>query len=62
MDTFWVIFLVILAIAVIRLRSFITLWAINSLFQLQIAYTFLNWVATVWLSSVAAGIASYGKK
>ena len=62
MDTFWVIFLVILAIAVIGLGPFITLWAINSLFQLQIAYTFLNWVATVWLSSVAAGITSYGKK
>lgn len=53
--------LLIIVIAV-GVGPLITLWAINALFQLQIAYTFLNWVAVVWLSSIAAGIASYGKK
>lgn len=51
MNTFWAIFLVILAIAMIGLGPLITLWAINALFQLQIAYTFLNWVAVSWLSA-----------
>ena len=54
-----ILLIIVIAVGVCPL---ITLWAINALFQLQIAYTFLNWVAVVWLSSIAAGIASYGKK
>lgn len=53
--------LLIIVIAV-GVGPLITLWSFNALFQLSIAYTFKNWFAVVWLSSIAAGIASYGKK
>ena len=61
-DIMAIVFISLILIIGLGVGPLITLWSFNALFQLGIAYTFKNWVATVWLSSIAAGIASYGKK
>lgn len=50
--------LVLLGIALIGLGPVLTIVSLNALFQLNIALTFFNWLAVVWLSMVAHGIAS----
>lgn len=49
MKMFWVIFLIILAIAVIGLGPFLTLMSINTLFALSIPYNIYTWLSTLWL-------------
>lgn len=44
--------IIIGAVVMIGVGPLLTLWAINALFQLQIAYTFGNWFATLWLSAL----------
>ena len=61
MDTFWVIFLVILAIAVIGLGPFLTIFSLNALFGLQIAYSFSTWVAAWVLAGLLSGRSIFKK-
>ncbi len=42
-------FLALLVLILAMLTPFATLWALNTLFNLNAAYTFLNWLATVIL-------------
>ena len=49
MNTFWFIFLVILAIAVLGLGPFLTVMSINTLFALSIPYNIYTWLSTLWL-------------
>lgn len=35
---------------------FFTIWSVNALFGTEIAYTFKNWVAIVWLTIVINGV------
>ena len=49
MKMFWVIFLIILAIAVIGLGPFLTIMSINTLFALSIPYNIYTWLSTLWL-------------
>lgn len=42
----------LLLLVLIAVGPFITIWALNTLFGLGIAYTFWTWVAVVWLGLV----------
>ncbi len=52
------IFLIVLAIFLIIVGPLITIWSLNTLFGLGIAYTFWTWLATAWLSIVTFGSVS----
>ena len=47
--------LIALLILIIILGPLATIWSLNTLFGLGIAYTFWTWLATVWLSMVTFG-------
>ena len=46
------LFLLILATAALALLPLLTIWALNTLFSLSIAYTFSTWLATIVLQSL----------
>jgi hypothetical protein len=46
---------IILAVLVIVFGPLLTIWAINTLFALNIAYTFETWGAAIILTSVITG-------
>jgi hypothetical protein len=52
------IFLIVLAVLLIVFGPLITIWSLNTLFGLGIAYTFWTWLATAWLSLVTFGSVS----
>lgn len=52
------ILLIVLIIALIGIGPVLTIMAMNALFNLSIGITFWNWIAVVWLSMVANGIAT----
>jgi multidrug transporter EmrE-like cation transporter len=54
-DTIKLVGLVGLLILLIVFSPLITLWALNTLFNLGIAYTIWTWLATAWLSLVTFG-------
>lgn len=47
--------LVLLLVGGIVVAPFVTIWSLNTLFSLEIAYTFMTWLAVVWLSSITFG-------
>ena len=49
--------LVLLAVVLLGLGPVLTIISLNALFQLNIGITFFNWLAVIWLSMVAHGIA-----
>lgn len=55
MSTKTVIFLIFVLILLIILGPLATIWSLNTLFGLSIAYTFWTWLAMVWLSMVTFG-------
>lgn len=54
-DTIKLVGLVGLLILLIVFSPLITIWALNTLFNLGIAYTIWTWLATAWLSLVTFG-------
>ena len=52
------IFLIVVAVLMITIGPLITIWSLNTLFGLGIAYTFWTWLATAWLSLVTFGSVS----
>ena len=54
-DVIKVILLVVLLIVVVIFAPMATIWSLNTLFGLTIAYDFWTWLAAVWLSSVTFG-------
>lgn len=50
-----IIILVLSSIVVIGLVPFATIWSINTVFGLEIAYNLKNWVAIAWLITVFHG-------
>lgn len=54
-------FLVALMILLIIVGPFITIWSLNTLFALGIAYTWKTWIATIVLSSFFAAGRTRGK-
>ena len=52
--------LIVLAIIVILVAvPFMTIWSLNTLFALGIAYTLHNWIAAWWLGMLVAGGSYY---
>ena len=49
-----------LILLLIALGPLVTIWALNTLFGLKIAFTFWTWLAVLWLSA-AFGAISYKK-
>ena len=49
-----VVFLIVAAVAFILVGPFITIWSLNTLFDLEIAYTFWTWLAMAWFAAVFA--------
>lgn len=54
--------LIVFLIAVVILAPFATIWSLNTLFALNIAYTFWTWLAAVWLSTVTVGAVTASKR
>jgi hypothetical protein len=54
-DSIKIIVLVALLILLILVGPLVTIWSLNTLFNLDIAYTIWTWLATAWLSLVTFG-------
>jgi len=55
--------LILLLLTIIVFAPLVTIWALNTLFGLGIAYTFWTWAAAVWLQGIFGGaIAAAGKR
>lgn len=55
MDNVKYLVLILFLIGVIIFAPFATIWSLNTLFGLGIAYTFWTWLATVWIQMVTFG-------
>lgn len=53
-----ILFLIILLLALIVLTPLGTIWSLNVLFQLEIAYTVKTWFAVIFLQMVTFGAVS----
>ena len=51
----FVIFLLLLAAVLIGIGPILTIASLNTLFGLNIAYTFWTWLSTVWLQLITFG-------
>lgn len=47
--------LVVFIVAIILLGPLISIWALNTVFGLDIAYTFWTWLAMAWIGLVING-------
>ena len=47
---------------VVLIGPFFTIWSLNTLFQLDIQYSFQSWIAINWLMLILHGIARSFKK
>ena len=50
--------LILLIVVLITIGPFITIWALNTLFGLGIAFNFFTWAAVVWLTGVLSAVSS----
>jgi hypothetical protein len=50
-----IILLFVLAVFLLIIAPFVTIWSLNTLFTLTIEYTIWTWLAMVWLSLVTFG-------
>lgn len=55
MKLFTLLFFLSIVIAILIVGPLLTLWSLNTLFALDIAYDVSTWFATVWLMSVTFG-------
>lgn len=53
---FSIIFIIILLLFIIVFGPFFTIWSFNTIFKLDIPYTFYTWAAIAWLTAVLNGI------
>lgn len=58
-DNVLYVFVFVFIIAAIILSPLATIWSLNTLFSLNIAYTVWTWLAAVWLSMVTFGNIAY---
>jgi hypothetical protein len=49
MKTFWIIVLILIIPLIIFYYPIITIWALNTVFKLEIAYGWPAWLAVLWL-------------
>ena len=55
-EVWLLVFTVIIAIVLLILMPIATIWSLNIVFGLEIAYTFKTWLAIAWLITVIYGI------
>lgn len=55
MKLFVVLLLIAFIVVMCVYGPFITIWALNSLFGLSIADTWVNWLYMVWLMAIISG-------
>ena len=53
--SFGVVGILAFAFALIVFGPFISIWSLNTLFGLTIAYTFKTWLAAIWIQMVTFG-------
>lgn len=51
--TMWAFLGVAFALGYFVCEPFITIWSLNTLFKLELPYSFKTWVATVWIIILA---------
>lgn len=56
------VFLVALALLMIGIGPLITLWSINTVFGMNIAYNLATWFGTVWLGMCLFPVKNFIKK
>ena len=56
-----IIMFVALIFLVIAVAPLVTIWAINTLFAMQIAFTIETWLATFWLTAILTASAASRK-
>lgn len=61
MENFAIVAVILLIIAAIIFGPLASIWALNTLFSLNIAYTFWTWLAMVWTGLFFNGM-KYNKK
>jgi hypothetical protein len=62
MKEFFIALLIFLAIGVIIFGPLVTIWSLNTLFNLNIAYNFSTWAASFFITSIfSAGKVTYKK-
>lgn len=47
--------LLVFVVAVIVFGPLLTVWSINTLFNLNIGYNFYTWAAALWLGAILSG-------
>lgn len=55
MKNTFIVFVIVLAIALIFVGPIITIWALNTLFNLNIDTNIATWFAVAWLQLVTVG-------
>lgn len=55
LGSFGIFGLLAFILVLIVFGPFISIWSLNTLFGLGIAYTFKTWLATIWLQMVTFG-------
>ncbi len=55
-----IVALAVLVVTIVLLGPLISIWALNTLFSLGIAYTFWTWLAMAWVGAVLS--AKIGQK
>lgn len=53
---------VIVIIALVLMSPFVTIWSLNTLFKLDIQYTFWTWSAMLWINVTISGARYKGYK
>jgi len=54
--------LILFLVAVIVFAPLVTIWALNTVFSLGVAYTFWTWLGILWLQGIIGGaVAASGK-
>ena len=54
--------LILFLVAIIVLAPLVTIWALNTVFGLGIAYTFWTWLGTLWLQGIIGGAVAATKR
>jgi len=57
-----ILLILVAVIAMIVGGPLLTIWSLNTLFGLGIAFTYHTWLAALWLGTVVGGIASGNSK
>lgn len=54
--------LILVLIAIIIVAPLVTIWALNTVFSLGIAYSFWTWLGTLWLQGIFGGAIAAAKR